>query len=60
MTKLSTELLTRYEVAELLHVKAVTLYRYQDNEEMDFPKPIKIGRKVFYRLSDIQTWIDSQ
>ncbi|KAF2955839.1 helix-turn-helix domain-containing protein [Marinitoga sp. 38H-ov] len=45
------ELLTRNEVMELFKISAPTIYRWGKKGIL---KPIKIGKKVFYKKSDIE------
>lgn len=40
----------RYGVADM------TLYRWTKAPEMNFPKPIYIGRLRYWRLSELEAW----
>ena len=51
-----SDLLTKQEASEYLRVSTSTLFR---NKEV-LPKTIKIGTKVFYRLSQLNAWLDKQ
>ena len=44
------ELLTKKEVMERLGVSSTTLWNWKNDRYL---LPVKIGRKIFYRLSDI-------
>lgn len=52
------ELLTVEEVAALLRVPVRTLHqwRYLDRG----PRAAKVGRRLLYRRTDIDTWLDSR
>lgn len=32
------------------------IYRWLNSPDSDFPTPIKIGARVFWRLSDVEAW----
>ena len=48
--------MTKAETAEFLRVSQSTLFR---NKKI-LPKPVKIGTKVFYRLGEINKFLDQQ
>ena len=41
-------------------ISDMTLWRWLDNPEMDFPRPIYIGRRRFWRESDVIQWLNAQ
>jgi predicted DNA-binding transcriptional regulator AlpA len=43
-------------VWERYGVTSMSLYRWLDDEEMGFPKPLYIGRFRFWRLADLIEW----
>ena len=43
------------DVAEMLNVSSETVRRLTDRGAM--PKPVRFGRAVRYRLSDLESWI---
>ena len=49
--KKSTDLLTRDEVAELLQVNPSTIWNWCNKGKL---KPLGIGARVYFRLSDIE------
>ena len=51
----SAKLLTVLEVAEICGIAPETVRRMTDRGAM--PKPVRLGRAVRYRLSDIESWI---
>ena len=53
MTK---KLLTVPEVAEICGIASETVRRMTDRGAM--PKPVRLGRAVRYRLSDLESWIN--
>jgi DNA-binding transcriptional MerR regulator len=53
-----TELLTIDEAAQLLRLPVATLRHYRATGEGG-PKSARIGRRVMYRLSDCQAYVDA-
>ena len=51
-------LLTTAETAEKLRIRRQTLEAWRMTGQG--PKFIKMGRRVFYRLSDVETWITNR
>lgn len=49
--------LTRFEVADMLHVNLSTLYRWNLDGTLT---NVKIGKKVFYLASEVAQYIDLQ
>jgi predicted DNA-binding transcriptional regulator AlpA len=47
-------------VWERYGVTSMSLYRWLDDEEMGFPKPLYIGRFRFWRLADLIEWENSR
>jgi predicted DNA-binding transcriptional regulator AlpA len=43
-------------VWERFGVTAMTLYRWQSDEKLAFPRPIYIGRFRYWKLDDLRTW----
>ena len=44
------------KVWERYGVTSMSLYRWLKDQEMNFPKPIYIGRFRYWRLSDLVEW----
>ena len=38
------------------HVTVMTLWRWQRDENLNFPKPIRIGPRLYFYLSDLIAW----
>jgi excisionase family DNA binding protein len=51
-------LLSPLELASYLSVPLSTIYRF--NYVHSGPKPLKVGKHVRYRESDVETWLDDQ
>lgn len=51
------ELLTPAEVANWLHVKEQTLAVWRSRKAG--PKTQPVGRRIFYRASDVQSYLDA-
>lgn len=41
-------------------VSAMTLWRWLNDPEKRFPKPIYIGRRRYWREADVIAWLDAQ
>lgn len=59
-----SKLISSNTVREMLAgISIVTLRRWSTNKNyssLNFPKPIKIATRNYWRLSDIENWIDEQ
>jgi len=44
------------KVWERYGVTSVSLHRWLKNPDMDFPKPIYIGRFRYWKISEIEAW----
>ena len=53
------ELLTPQQVAEKLGVTETTLTAWRHHGRYDLPY-LKLGRKVMYRKSDIESWLEER
>lgn len=51
-------LLTEDELAAMLDVKLTTLATWRSTNFG--PKPVKLGKGVFYRAKDVAEWIDDR
>ena len=41
-------------------ISDMSLWRYLNTTEMDFPRPIYIGRRRYWKEADIITWLEAQ
>lgn len=41
-------------------VARMTLYRWLNEPELDFPKPMRIGQRRYWREADIIEWLDKR
>lgn len=44
------QVLTRYQISEM------TLHRWQKSEKLDFPRPMIINRRKFFKEIDLIEW----
>jgi predicted DNA-binding transcriptional regulator AlpA len=44
------------KVWERYGVSDMSLFRWERDERMNFPKPIRIGRYKYWKLSDLEQW----
>ncbi len=57
----NTDLITAAQVREQLGgISDMTLYRWVHDQEMGFPHPLYIRRNRYWRLADIEQWLDKQ
>ncbi len=52
--------LTGPQVQDRYGKTSVTLWRWINNDEMGFPKPMKVNRLNYWRLSDLIAWEAAQ
>lgn len=41
-------------------VSDMTLWRWSNDQSLNFPKPIYIGRRRFWRESEVVNWLEAQ
>jgi predicted DNA-binding transcriptional regulator AlpA len=41
-------------------VTDMTIWRWLHHPKLDFPKPIKIGRRNYWRETELSAWLDRQ
>ena len=41
-------------------VSDMTLWRWLDNPALDFPRPIYISRRRYWRQADVLAWVEAQ
>lgn len=41
-------------------VSAMTLHRWLNNPELNFPKPTYIGRRRYWRETDVIAWLEAR
>jgi predicted DNA-binding transcriptional regulator AlpA len=51
---------TSAQICERYQITAVTLYRWERDENLGFPQPVKINRRKLYVLAEIEAWERSQ
>lgn len=38
-------------------VSRMTLHRWQTDESINFPRPVRIGRRRFWRADEVESWM---
>ena len=57
----NTRLITAHDVRHLCGgVSDMSLWRWLQSEELDFPRPIYIGRRRYWKEGDIFAWLEAQ
>ncbi len=51
-----TRYLTIKQLTARYHVCRMTLFRWQRDERMGFPKPIQIGRRKLWNSAELDLW----
>ena len=41
-------------------ISDMSLWRYLNTTEMDFPRPIYIGRRRYWKEADVISWLEAQ
>lgn len=55
------KLITAATVRELCGgVTDMTIWRWVQRSDLDFPKPLKIGRRNYWREAEILAWLDAR
>ena len=57
---MSDPILILSEVVEITRVPAATLRYWRHLADGSGPRSFKIGRRVMYKQSDVDTWLDQQ
>lgn len=58
---MTSKLLTAGTVRDALGgVSDMTLWRWLNDPALDFPKPIYIARRRYWREADVSEWLDAQ
>ncbi len=56
-----TQLVTVKDVcARLGGVSRMTIWRYQNDDELGFPKPVYIKTRRYWKEDDLSSWIDAR
>lgn len=50
------QFLTRPQVKRLYQISEMTLWRWENSETLNFPKPIVVNRRKFFREEDLLNW----
>jgi hypothetical protein len=58
-TTSTSELLNRTEAADFLRLTPGTLANWQSTQRQKIPC-VKLGGRIFYRVTDLQKWIEQQ
>lgn len=53
-------LISASQIREIFGITDMTVWRWVHDEGLDFPKPIYIGRRRYWRESDVMEWISSR
>jgi predicted DNA-binding transcriptional regulator AlpA len=52
----STDLLPDPQVAKRYSVNPRTLYRWDERPTLDFPRPLRINRRKYRRVEELEAW----
>lgn len=56
INKIASEFVTSIDVCNRYGVTTMTLWRWLNNDNVNFPKPIYINRRRYFRISDVLEW----
>jgi predicted DNA-binding transcriptional regulator AlpA len=48
--------LTALRVRQRYGITAMTLWRWQRNDALQFPQPIVINKRLYWDISDLESW----
>lgn len=48
--------LTRPQVKQRYQISEMTLWRWENSETLEFPRPIVVNRRKFFREEDLTNW----
>ena len=58
---MTSKLITAVAVREVLGgVSDMTLWRWLNDPDLDFPRPAYIGKRRYFRDAEIAAWIEAQ
>ncbi len=58
---MTSKLITAATVRQALGgVSDMTLWRWLNDADLDFPRPTYIGKRRYFREAEISAWIDAQ
>jgi len=49
-------LLPGCKVRERYSVSDMTIWRWRRNDELNFPKPVSINERLYWRLRELEAW----
>lgn len=56
MDSMKPEYLTGPQVSERYQISGMTLYRWLRDPKLDFPRPMVVNRRKFFKESELATW----
>jgi predicted DNA-binding transcriptional regulator AlpA len=48
--------LTRPQVKERYQISEMTMWRWEKNEAIQFPKPMVVGRRKYFKEEELTAW----
>ena len=48
------------KLRQMLGISSVTMWRWRNNPDMGFPRPVSINDRNYFHLLDVQAWIERQ
>lgn len=48
--------LTGPQVQQRYGISEMTMWRWEKNRDLSFPKPMRVGRRKFYREDELTAW----
>ena len=48
------------KLRQMLGISSVTMWRWRNDPDMGFPRPVSINDRNYFHLLDVQTWIERQ
>ena len=55
-----TQLITAPKLCARLGISQTSLWRWQNDAALKFPRPLKVRARNYYRLAEVETWLARQ
>ena len=52
--------LNQIDICNMLDISYSTLIRQRGDEEMNFPKPVSVGKEKYWDENDVMEWIENR
>ena len=57
---MTSKLITSRALRQIVPVTDMTLWRWEQEDALDFPKPIRIQKRRYWREEEVLAWLEDQ